>query len=115
MLLRRLLLILIVLPVSVGLVMLAVANRHPVQLVLDPFAGAAGWALDVPLFLVVSGAMILGVVLGGVAMWFGQGRYRRLARHSAREARHAHAEAEALRAAAAAPAARPALSDQRAA
>lgn len=38
MLLRRLLLILIVLPISVGLVMLAVANRHSVQLVADPFS-----------------------------------------------------------------------------
>lgn len=124
--LRRLLLILIVLPVSVGLVVLAVANRHAVTLVVDPIAGAEGWSLDLPLFVLLFGAMIVGVVLGGAAVWFGQGRYRRAARRSAREARAAHAEVEALRAgvaprggpammpsALAPSASRPALSDHR--
>lgn len=119
--LRRLLLILIVLPVSVGLVVLAVANRHAVTLVVDPIAGAGGWSLELPLFVVLFGAVIAGVVLGGAAVWFSQGRYRRAARHAAREARAAHAEVEALRASVAAasapalaPAApRPVLSDRR--
>ena len=110
--LRRLLLILIVLPISVGLVMLAVANRHPVMLVVDPLAGAAGRTVDAPLFLVVFAALIVGVVLGGAAVWLSQGRYRKAARRSAREARSAHAEAEELRAAAHPPA-RPALVDRR--
>lgn len=110
MLLRRLLLILIVLPISVGLVMLAVANRHSVQLVADPFGADPAFTLDAPLFLVVFGALIAGVVLGGVAVWLSQGRWRRAARRSAREARNANAQVEALRAAAVPPApARPGL------
>lgn len=121
--LRRLLLILIVLPVSAGLVLLAVANRHAVPLVIDPFAGTDALSLDVPLFLVVFGAAIVGVLLGGVAVWLGQGHWRRTARSASREARQAKAEAEGLRAALAArtaPAswpegvpARPALADRR--
>ncbi|WP_371348408.1 LapA family protein [Ancylobacter sp. IITR112] len=111
--LRRLLLILIVLPVSVGLVMLAVANRHPVSLVVDPLTGAGGWSVEVPLFLVVFTAMIIGVVLGGVAAWLSQGRYRKAARRSAREARSAHAEVEELRAAQRDSAARPMLAHRR--
>lgn len=111
--LRRLLLILIVLPVSVGLVMLAVANRHPVSLVIDPLTGAGGWSLEAPLFLVIFAAMIVGVVLGGVAAWFSQGRYRKAARRSAREARSAHAEVEELRAAHRDPVTRPVLAHRR--
>lgn len=111
--LRRLLLILIVLPVSVGLIMLAVANRHPVSLVIDPLTGPGGWAIEAPLFLIVFAAMIIGVVLGGVAAWLSQGRHRRAARSSAREARSAHAEVEALRAASREPAARPVLTHRR--
>lgn len=111
--LRRLLLILIVLPVSVGLVMLAVANRHEVALFVNPFAGAEGGSLDVPLFLVVFAAMIVGVVLGGMAAWLSQGRYRKAARRSAREARAAHEEVEQLRATTREAPSRPALAHRR--
>lgn len=96
--LRRLLLILVILPISVVLVMLAVANRQRVDLVVNPLGGEGALAYTVPLFAVVFGALILGVILGGVAVWFGQWHYRREARHAAREAREAHVEAEKLRA-----------------
>ncbi|MFK8253518.1 lipopolysaccharide assembly protein LapA domain-containing protein [Ancylobacter terrae] len=97
--LRRLLLILIVLPLSLLVVALAVANRHSVALVLDPFSAAPeGFAVHVPLFLLLFATLILGVVLGGVAAWLRQGRYRRAARESRREARRTAAQAEELRA-----------------
>ncbi|HSI42517.1 MAG TPA: lipopolysaccharide assembly protein LapA domain-containing protein [Xanthobacteraceae bacterium] len=96
--LRRLLLIVIVLPVSLVLVALAVANRQPVQVALDPFSADSGLAVAVPLYVLVFGALILGVVLGGVAVWLRQGRFRRSARVAAREARAANAQAEELRA-----------------
>lgn len=98
MLLRRILLVLIVLPVSLALVALAVANRHAVPLMLDPFARDAALSVEVPLFVVVFAALILGVVLGGVAVWVRQGRYRRAARDAGREARRANAQANELRA-----------------
>ncbi|MBS9477401.1 LapA family protein [Ancylobacter sp. VKM B-3255] len=88
--------VVIVLPLSVGLVMLAVANRQKVGLVVDPFGG--NWTVDLPLFLVVFGALILGVVIGGLSVWFNQGRYRRAARRNGREARRATQQAEELRA-----------------
>jgi len=94
--LRRIVLLLIVLPVSIGVVALAVANRHAVSLVLDPFAG--NLAVQLPLFVLLFAALILGVVLGGAAVWFRQGRYRRAARAAGRDARRASAEAEQLRA-----------------
>jgi len=101
--LRRILLIVIVLPISVALIMLAVANRHSVGLVVDPLSGDGALTLEVPLFLVIFGALILGVLIGGVTVWLSQGRYRRGARRANREARRANAQADALRATMAAP------------
>lgn len=95
--LRRIVLVLILLPLSLGVIALAVANRHAVQLVLDPFAGEGGLALAVPLFVVVFTALILGVLLGGSAVWFRQGRYRRAAREAGREARRAVVQVEQLK------------------
>ncbi|MCS0495021.1 lipopolysaccharide assembly protein LapA domain-containing protein [Ancylobacter sp. MQZ15Z-1] len=100
--LRRIVLTLILVPVSVAVIMLAVANRHAVPLMLDPFAGASGMSVELPLFLVVFAALILGVVLGGVSVWLTQGRYRRDARRNRREAQRANVEADALRGALAA-------------
>lgn len=95
MLLRRILTILVVLPISVGLVILAVANRHAVGLVVDPLG--SGWTVELPLFLVVFAALIVGVVLGGASVWLGQGRWRRAARRNEREVRRAKAQAEELK------------------
>ncbi|MDQ0511095.1 lipopolysaccharide assembly protein LapA domain-containing protein [Ancylobacter amanitiformis] len=96
MLLRRIVTILIVLPISLGLVMLAVANRQKIGLVVDPFGGA--WSIEAPLYLVVFAALIVGVVIGGASVWLGQGRYRRAARRNEREARRARTQADELRA-----------------
>jgi uncharacterized membrane protein YciS (DUF1049 family) len=96
--LRRILLILIVLPVSLGLIALAVANRHDVSLVLDPFARDAALSVSVPLFVLLFASLILGVLLGGMAVWMKQGRFRRAAREAGREARRANAQANELRA-----------------
>jgi uncharacterized integral membrane protein len=112
--LQRILLIVVALPVSVVLVMMAVANRHPVALVLDPFAGADSLSVDAPLYIVVFTALILGVVIGGVAVWLKQGRHRANARRAGREARRANAELEGLRASLnAAPNRAAALTDRR--
>nr|WP_281503015.1 lipopolysaccharide assembly protein LapA domain-containing protein [Ancylobacter crimeensis] len=92
---RRIGLILIVLPLSLVAILLAVANRQAVAVNLDPFAGSYG--IEVPLFLLVFGSLILGVVLGGVAVWAGQLRYRRAARRARRDARDAEREAGELR------------------
>jgi uncharacterized integral membrane protein len=82
---RKLIFGLVVAPLGVLLTALAVVNRKPVTLVLDPFGGAR-LAFDVPLFLLALGALALGLMLGGVATWLGQGKWRRAARIRAQEA-----------------------------
>jgi len=84
---RRLVQILIVLPLAVILIVLSVANRHPVTISLDPFGGAEpSLSVTLPLFLVIFIALFIGVVVGGVAAWARQGKWRQRARLSRDEA-----------------------------
>ena len=84
---RKLIFGLLVVPLGVVLVALAVANREPVPLHLDPFGGSnASLVIEAPLFLFLLGALGLGLVLGGFATWLGRGKRRRSAKEGAREA-----------------------------
>jgi hypothetical protein len=95
--LRRIALLLIAFPVAVLLVTLAVANRHAVRLVLDPFRPEAPvLSLMLPFYVYIFVALVLGVLAGGAAVWLGQGRWRRSARVRAQEASRWHAEADRL-------------------
>lgn len=95
--LKRILSLLVAFPVGVLLVTLAVANRHSVTLVLDPFRPEEpAISLVLPFYAYLIGALILGVVLGGIVSWLTQGRWRRAARHRLAEARHWQTEAERL-------------------
>jgi hypothetical protein len=88
---------LIAFPVAVLLVTLAVANRHAVRLVLDPFRPEAPVvSLVLPFYVYLFGALVLGVLAGGTAAWMGQSRWRRTARTRAQEASRWHAEADRL-------------------
>lgn len=94
---RKLVLVLIVVPLGVLLVALAVANRKHVLLILDPFGGPEpGMSLEAPLFLFLLGAFALGLAVGGLATWLGQGKWRKKARAEAREAREWHRQADRL-------------------
>jgi uncharacterized integral membrane protein len=89
-------------PIAILVILLAIANRHDVTVVFDPFAASpqAGAALTVtlPLFLALFAAAMLGVVIGGVSVWFGQARHRRAARANQSDASRARAESDRLRA-----------------
>jgi uncharacterized membrane protein YciS (DUF1049 family) len=95
---------LILLPIAIVVVLLAVANRHPVLVSFDPFSGEAPeLSLTVPLFAIVFAGVMLGVVIGGIGAWLGQSGTRRARRHAAREVSRLKAEAERARVHAAAP------------
>jgi uncharacterized integral membrane protein len=87
----------LLLPVAVLAVMLAIANRTPVELAFDPF-GASDLHVTAPLFIVAFASMMIGVVIGGVAVWMRQGRHRRAAREARSQARRLEAEGDRLRA-----------------
>jgi uncharacterized integral membrane protein len=95
--LRRIAWILIAFPSAVMLVTLAIANRHSVQLVLDPFRPEApALSLMLPFYAYLFAALVAGVVLGGFATWLTQRHWRRSARVRAHEAKRWHAEADRL-------------------
>jgi uncharacterized integral membrane protein len=96
---RALLKALIIVPMALGIILFAVANRQVVRLSLDPLSRDAPlYTFDVPLFLVVLAALALGILVGGVAAWLAQGKHRKAKRLLAKEADKLRAEAEALRA-----------------
>ncbi|PWR17733.1 lipopolysaccharide assembly protein LapA domain-containing protein [Zavarzinia compransoris] len=73
--------LLISLPIAVVLIALALANRAPVTLSLDPFAGATpAYAVTMPLFLALFLALIAGILIGGSVAWFSGFRKRRVLR-----------------------------------
>ena len=84
---NRFVLIAIIVPVAIILIALAVANRDPVAFTVDPFnPGNPALTVTWPLFMFLFAAMSFGVVIGGVATWIKQGRYRKLARQRSLEA-----------------------------
>src|SRR5215203_4045792 len=84
---------LILFPLAIVVVLLAVANRGPVTLSLDPFSREAPEiAFMLPLFAVIFAAVMLGVVIGGMAAWLAQSKHRRAERRYKREARRLRTE-----------------------
>jgi Lipopolysaccharide assembly protein A domain len=82
----RLLRILILFVLAIAVVAFAVANRHFVNFVIDPLGGPASTLfVEAPLFIFLFGAMMIGFIIGGIAAWFGQGRWRNAARIRAKE------------------------------
>ncbi|MCJ2012349.1 LapA family protein [Methylobacterium sp. J-076] len=89
---------LLLLPVAAVVILLAVANRAPVPLSFDPVnTDAPVFSVSLPLYVILFGAVALGIVVGGVFTWLGQGRVRASARHHRREASRYEREVNRLR------------------
>ena len=88
----------VLIPLGLIFVVFAVANRHLVTVSFDPFNSSnPSIAVALPLFVVIIGVAILGVVAGGSATWFRQRRWRRAARQHEADARQARAQLADLR------------------
>ena len=94
----RLILWLVVLPLAVYSAFFAVNNRGSLTLDFDPVP----YSLDLPIFAGVLGAILIGLIVGGVAAWLRQGKWRRETRKLRRDVRGLEAELEQIRAQAAA-------------
>jgi uncharacterized integral membrane protein len=95
---RKVVAALVLLPLAAVIVLLAMANRQAVTISLDPFLSEKpAFALTQPLFLVILGAVVAGVVIGGAAAWLRQARWRRAARRAQAEARALRAETDMLK------------------
>ena len=86
-----------VLLAAVVMIAMSVANRHEVRLVLDPFNREAPVIFTVlPFYVYLFAMLVAGVMLGGAATWFAQGKWRRLVRARTHEAMRWKGEAERL-------------------
>jgi uncharacterized integral membrane protein len=95
---RKIVTALILVPLAVVLVAFAVANRQSVVVSLDPFDQAhPAVSVALPLFALILGLVIGGVLVGGVAAWLRQSKWRRAARLAEAEARELRAELDRLR------------------
>lgn len=93
--LKKLVNIVVLVPMAVILIVLSVANRQTVTLALNPFNTADSMlSVSAPFFVFLFLAVMVGLVLGAAATWLAQGKYRRRARNEANEALKWHREAD---------------------
>jgi uncharacterized integral membrane protein len=92
---KKILSLVILVPLGVLLIVLSVANRQSVTLALNPFRpDDSVLSVTAPFFLFLLLSLLLGMLIGSVGTWWTQGRYRRQARIEAREAIKWHSEAD---------------------
>jgi uncharacterized integral membrane protein len=85
-LLNRIVAAVVLVPLAVIIIAFAVANRENVTISFDPFGGAESAAsVTLPLFALIILLLIIGVLVGGLASWLRQGKWRETARRFERE------------------------------
>lgn len=92
---KKIINLVVLVPLAIILVVLCVANRQEVRLALNPFRPEDSLlSFSAPFFVFIFLATIFGVLLGSLVTWFTQGKYRKRARTEAREAIRWHDEAK---------------------
>jgi uncharacterized integral membrane protein len=95
---RKIVKALILVPLAIILIAFAVANRQTVTVSFDPFDKAEpAFALALPLYVLILALVIAGVIVGGIAAWMRQGRWRGRARLAESKARELRAENDQLK------------------
>jgi uncharacterized integral membrane protein len=96
--LRKIVAAVILIPLAVVIIAFAVANRQIVTVSLDPFSSEhPASLLTLPLFALIIVLLIVGVVIGGVAAWLRQAKWRRVARRLEREVGELRSEVASLK------------------
>ena len=92
-------------PLAIIIVVFAVANREIVTLSFDPFDSVQpAFAVRMPLFILIFVLVGLGALIGGVAAWLKQHKWRVRARRAEAEARELRNRLDAERPARSVPA-----------
>ncbi len=100
----KLLKFLVLIPLGIGFVALAIANRAPVSLSFDPISMTEPFfALKAPFFVFLFASLMIGVLIGGFSTWLTQGRHRKAARMMTRETTRLKAEMADVKARSATP------------
>ncbi len=95
----------ILIPLAILIVMFAVANRETITVSFDPFDSTRpAFSFSLPLFVLIFILVGAGVVIGGVAAWLKQHKWRARARRAEADARDLRDQLDAQRSHAALPA-----------
>lgn len=95
---RKLFAAFVLFPLGVIFVVFAVANRQAVTVSFDPFNSTQpAFASTMPLFVLILALIMLGVLVGGVAAWLRQAKWRRTARRLQGEMQALRTELEQAR------------------
>lgn len=102
---RKILYVIVLVPLAVLLIAFSVANRQPVDFSYDPLGGFTydpvggdpTMQVTLPLFVLLLSAILIGILAGGIAAWLRQGKWRRTARLNAQEAARWQREAQEWR------------------
>jgi uncharacterized membrane protein YciS (DUF1049 family) len=96
--LRKFVTIFVLVPLALVIVMFAVANREIIAVSFDPFDSAKpAFALRMPLFILIFVLVGLGVLIGGIAAWLKQHKWRVRARRAETDVRQLRSELNAQR------------------
>jgi uncharacterized membrane protein YciS (DUF1049 family) len=94
----------VLVPLATVIVMFAVANRELITVSFDPFDSAnPAFALKLPLFILIFVLVGLGVLVGGIAAWLRQHKWRARARRAEADIKRLRAELDTQRSLSAAP------------
>jgi hypothetical protein len=94
---RRFVTLFLVLPLTIVVVVLSVANRNSVTFSLDPIGATPALSLTAPLYFFLFAALAIGILFGGIATWIGQKKWRQAARSERANAARHRQEVERLR------------------
>jgi uncharacterized integral membrane protein len=107
-LLRKIVAAIVLVPLAVVIIAFAMANRQIVTVSFDPFSASDPAAsVTLPLFALIILLLIVGVMIGGLASWLRQGKWRGMARRLDRELHHLRGKLAAFEGAAGQPPAAP--------
>ena len=94
---RKIVTTLVLVPLAIVLIAFAVANRQAVVVSLDPFDQTnPALSVSVPLFGLVLIVIIAAVIVGGIAAWLRQAKWRRAARLAQEQVQALQAQIDAL-------------------
>ena len=95
---RKFVTVFILVPLAIVIVMFAVANRQIITVTFDPFDSSnPAFAFTMPLFMLVFVLVGLGVLVGGIAAWLRQHKWRTRARRAEADAGGCATELDAQR------------------
>ncbi len=94
---RKILKLVFIIPVAICILTIAVANRSPIMLSLDPVSVDPVFSFKAPLFVFLFLSLMIGILIGGFSVWMAQGVHRKTAKNLNKEVSSLYKETSKLK------------------